>query len=42
MTTRFHEAEVSSTIMRQRMSLRADGQLGGGEGALDGLDELMM
>ena len=37
-----HEAEVASAIMRQGVRLRADGQLGGGERALDGLDELMM
>ena len=38
----FHEAEVASAVVSERVRLRADGQLRGGECALDGLNELMM
>ncbi len=38
----FHEPEVASAVVSEAVRLRADGQLGGGERALDGLDELMM
>ena len=38
----FHEAEVALALVGQRVCLRADAQVGGGQGALHGGDELMM
>jgi len=38
----FHETEVTLTLMGQRMSLRADAQVGDGQRALDGADEFRM
>jgi len=38
----FHEAEVALALVGQRMGLRADAQVGGGQRALHGGDELMM
>ena len=38
----FHQAEVAASIMGETVSLRADTEVGGPEGALDSLNELMM
>ena len=38
----FHETEVALSLMGQRMSLRADAQVGGDQRALDGGDEFRM
>lgn len=38
----FHDAEIPAAVMGQRMSLAADLEAGGGQRALNRLDELMV